>query len=209
MTVMDLTALLLLGVASTVMGAQESVVTVRPESRVTLAGSSTFHDWSCHTSAFEARIATASRGTNGGAHHGTADVRRAVSVTIPVRSLECGNARMEADMLRALKADAHPAITWRLVSYRVDTTTGDGRFAAHATGDITVAGATRRVIIPVLAQFPADQAAVGEGSVRLRMTDFDVQPPTAFFGLLRARNEIDVSFRVLLDTTVVAALSRP
>jgi hypothetical protein len=44
--------------------------------------------------------------------------------------------------------------------------------------------------------------------VKLRMTDFGVQPPVALLGLIRARNDIEVSFRVLLDTTTIAALAR-
>ena len=35
------------------------------------------------------------------------------------------------------------------------------------------------------------------GSTRLRLTDFGIEPPTKFFGLVRVHNEIDVHFDLI------------
>ncbi len=39
----------------------------------------------------------------------------------------------------------------------------------------------------------------GWGSLDLKMTDFDVEPPTALFGLVKARNEITIRFHLIAE----------
>jgi hypothetical protein len=41
------------------------------------------------------------------------------------------------------------------------------------------------------------------------MTDFGIKPPVALLGTLRTRDAITISFNVLLDRSVVVALSQP
>jgi len=186
-------------------GGQERVMTVRPESRVRLDGSSNVADWACRSEAFEATVAVDTAVARVPAAL-TRPVRR-VSVRIPVRSLKCGNRRMNEDLYRTLRAAEFPDIQYVLAGYRVNPVlTMPGRFAATTWGDITVAGVTRRVEVPVTAD-RREGGARGMGRVRLRMTDFGVKPPTAFLGAIRTRNEIEVSFEVLLDRTALVALS--
>jgi hypothetical protein len=40
------------------------------------------------------------------------------------------------------------------------------------------------------------------------MTDVGIKPPTALLGTMRTKNEIKVSFEVLLDKSVVVALTQ-
>lgn len=49
---------------------------------------------------------------------------------------------------------------------------------------------------------------IGEGSLKILMTDFGIKPPVALLGTLRTKNEIQVSFKVLLDRSTVVALSQ-
>ena len=179
-------------------------MTVRPTSDVTLAGRSNVNQWTCRSSVFEATIGVTQDGPFVLA---AATPERKVAVTVPVFSLKCGNKRMDQDLYDALDAERFPAIEYQLVSYQMEVV-GDGQLAANTVGDITVAGVTRRVEIPVRAQRLGDGTVAGQGTLQLRMTDFGVQPPVALLGLIRARNDIEVSFRVLLDKTVVDALTR-
>jgi polyisoprenoid-binding protein YceI len=180
-------------------------MTVRPTSDVVLAGTSNINRWACRSNVFEATI---SLEQDGGFILTTAAQDSRVAVTVPVQSLKCGNKRMDQDLYDALDAARFPAIEYRLVNHQVEPVEVDGHFAALTYGDITVAGVTRRVEIPVRARRLEDGTVAGEGIVKLRMTDFGVQPPVALLGLIRARNDIEVSFRVLLDTTTIAALAR-
>ena len=188
--------------------AAQAKMTVSPESKLTLAGSSNVHDWACSSSALNATIALdAAYDTKSLA---TIDKPiNKVLVTIPVKSLKCGHGKMDDNMYKALKAEQFPEITYVLTSYEVDKakTTADG-FAALTKGDLTVAGQTRTVEIPITALRKEGGAMKGEGTVAMKMTDFGIKPPVALLGTLRTKDEIQITFKVLLDKYTVVALSQ-
>ena len=183
-------------------GGAQPVMTVRPESRLVLAGTSNVNRWSCASGVFERITSTArERITTITLPPGDA------TIAVPVRSLACGNDRMNHDLRTTLRADAHPDITFRLAGYRIDSLPHAGAdYAAVAVGELAVAGVVRAVEIPLRAR-RTGAALHGSGALALRMTDFGVTPPVALFGLIRARNEITVSFDIRLDTSRLLARS--
>jgi hypothetical protein len=188
--------------------AQGTTMTVRPESKVTLAGSSNVHDWACNTSSFNASIEL----------DPTYEIRpltllakpiTKVVVNIPVKSLKCGHGKMDDNMYKALRANEFPDIRYVLETYEInkELTTADS-FAARTVGELTVAGKTAKVEIPILAERKDGGAMRGAGTLKLLMTDFGIKPPVALLGTLRTKNEIEITFHVLLDKAVVVALTQ-
>ena len=186
--------------------AQSTKMTVRPESKVTLAGSSNVHDWACNSSSFNASIELDSTYQVKPLTSVAKPITKVV-VSIPVRSLKCGHGKMDDNMYKALKADEFPEIKYALDSYEIskDRTTADS-FVAITIGEVTVAGKTAKVEIPIVAERKEGGAMTGEGTVKLLMTDFGIKPPVALLGTLRTKNEIEIKFQVLLDKAVVVAL---
>ena len=91
--------------------AQGLQMTIRPDSKLILEGSSNVHGWACRTSEFVATVDVdplfpleslmkVERPIN------------AVSVTIPVRTLKCGHGKMDDNMYKALRADQFPDIKY-------------------------------------------------------------------------------------------------
>ena len=205
------TKLLLLAVAaaftSNVAGAQGIThMTLRPESKLTLAGSSNVHDWECSSNQFQADVTVDSTLLILPVLSVAQPITH-VSVTIPVKSLKCGHDKMDNNMYKALKADQFPQIAYTLVSYDVNRAeSGPDQFTATTTGDLTVSGKTIRVQIPITATRNGSGSMTGEGKVALKMTDFGINPPTALLGTLRTKNDIQISFKVLLDKSVIVAL---
>ena len=108
---------------------------------------------------------------------------------VPVAQVDCGNSRMTADMRETLNAKQHPEISFSL--------SGVGRSPVQAHGTLAIAGVERTVSIHgTLRQMEGDEVRV-TGSTRLRLTDFGIEPPTKFFGLVRVHNEIDVHFDLI------------
>lgn len=206
-TLMALTAMTLAIGASTA-AAQGMQMTIRPDSKLSLAGSSNVHDWTCKSGAFVANVEV-DAGFMTRPLTQVAQPISKVSVTIPVRTLKCGHAKMDANMYKALSEEKYPAIQYTLDSYTIDraTATAD-TFIANTVGDLTVAGQTIKVSIPIKAERLLGGAVRGEGTVNLKMTDFGIKPPVALLGTLRTRDAISISFQVLLDRTVVIALSQ-
>jgi polyisoprenoid-binding protein YceI len=116
---------------------------------------------------------------------------------------------MDENMYKALREPEFPQIKYTLDTYEVDAalTTADS-FTAKTVGTLTVAGATKRVEIPITAVRQAGGTMKGEGALQFLMTDFGIKPPVALLGTLRTKNEVEVKFEVRLDRTVVIALTQ-
>ena len=119
---------------------------------------------------------------------------------IPVSTLRCGNGRMERDLQHALRAGRFPSIDFRFeklvggVTHDIDR----GSYHATITGQLSLAGQTRRLTLDVQAERVAADRFRLRASLPLRMTDFAITPPTALFGAIQARDELLVRFDLLL-----------
>jgi polyisoprenoid-binding protein YceI len=184
-------------------------MSVQPESKIVLAGGSNVHDWSCKSSTFQASIELDSTYQTLPMTELTKPIRK-VAVTIPVKALKCGKGKMDENMYKALREAEFPEIKYTLTSYEVDAsqTTRDA-FVARTVGELTVAGTTARVEMPITAVRKEGGSMTGEGTLNLKMTDVGIKPPVALLGTLRTKNEISISFNVLLDKAVVVALTQP
>src|SRR4029077_17198232 len=102
----------------------------------------------------------------------------------------------DKNMLKALRAEQHPAISFHLTKTRVGEASGDS-ILVFADGVLRVAG--REPPITVAGRLQRSEAGVWlKGSQGLRMSEYDVKPPTMMLGALRVRDTVTVHFRLLL-----------
>jgi polyisoprenoid-binding protein YceI len=122
-----------------------------------------------------------------------------IVIEIDVEGIECGRSRMNRDLQNALKADDYPNITFvfdEIVSISDETGNSD-TVELEVTGTLTVAGVTRVVNVH-LTGYTLDNGRVrAAGNKKIRMTDFNVQPPTAMLGLVKAEDELTVHFDLI------------
>lgn len=156
-------------------------------STVRVAGTSTMHDWACESNQV---VGTLTGAPADGAISG-------VDVTIPVQALECKNGTMNGKMREALKASDNPFIRFSLTRADLSAPDAQGAFSVAATGQLTIAGATRPVQMDVRGRALGDGGYRFTGEVPLKMTDFDVKPPTAMLGAVKAGDAVTVSFDVV------------
>jgi polyisoprenoid-binding protein YceI len=205
--VLSLTAAMTIAIA-TGAAAQETKMNLRPESRIVVAGGSNVHDWSCKSTAFQATVQLDSSYATEPLTALAKPIGKLV-VTIPTKSLKCGKDKMDENTYKALRADEFKEIRYELVGYKLDPDkSGIESFTAITEGDLTVAGTTKRVEIPIDASRLEAGRMKGTGTLRMLMTDVGIKPPTALLGTLRTKNEITISFEVLLDKAVVVALTQ-
>ena len=191
-------------------GLAQGDVVILPSSRITLHGRSNVNTFHCVSSTFDAVVRFDANGPAGGPEEYEAPAVHVV-IALPVKTLDCGNGRMNQDLGRALDANRFPAIHYALVDYRLERgMEASDSIVVHTRGDLSVAGQTRRVAI-VLRGTRANGVLTGSGGVDLLMTDFGVKPPTAFLGMIRTRNAIRVDFDVAasIGTTTVLVLRTP
>jgi hypothetical protein len=169
-------------------------LTLQPDSRLWFDGNSTVRRWSCKAGSFETVVDAAPDAVAGVL--AAQKVVRAATVRVPSRELACGNGVMDEHMLKALRAETHPVIEFRLASYEV-ARGGDG-VQGTLTGTLTLAGVSRTISIPAQARPGDDGVLRVTGAYPLAMPDFGMKPPTLMLGTLKVDPTVTVRFDLAL-----------
>ena len=197
MTSTRLYALLLLGALGLLivpLSTAQAQYTVRPASQFWIDGTSTVNSFTCAASevaGFGSVEETSAR---------EADLR--AEVVIPVRAFDCGVRQMNSDLYEALKGKAYPAVRFALRRAEVlASESGSDWTPVRVWGTITLAGEQRPVTVTAQGQRLGDGRVRIQGRHALRMTDFNIEPPTGLLGLVRAHDDIVVRFDLVASAT--------
>ena len=125
-----------------------------------------------------------------------------VLLKIPVKSFDCGRSRMNRDMYEALKSDRHDYIMFEFedaVALEDDGSVPgalfeDGYQPFRIHGVLNVAGVDRSVDLVVQGRTEGDGHYHIKGQKEISMQDFEIDPPTALRGLIRAHDDLTVFF---------------
>lgn len=117
---------------------------------------------------------------------------RGIDVDVPVTSLHSGKGGLDKNMYKALKADQNPAIHFHMGAYKLGAAQGD-TLPIQASGTLAIAGATRPVELSARA-WATSQGVRLEGAQPLRMTEYDIKPPTMMLGAMRVNDHVTVHF---------------
>lgn len=201
-TLLTLSALL----AATTVGAQTSSTRLRvePGSELTVSGTSNVHDFHCKTNKFSAYI-----DVDPGYTKDLTKVARpivSVNVVIAVKSLTCGNKKMDENMYSTLQADKNQIIRYKLNGYDILNGSATG-FAAKTTGVLTILGKEKVVAMKIDAARLNDGKATAEGEETLLMSEFGIKPPSFMFGTMKVGDEVKVRFNLKVGPEMIAQLS--
>ncbi len=186
---------------------QSSRLQLLPGSTLTIEGTSTLHGFTCKTDQMEAYIdvdpAFRIKQLTEVAHPIVT-----TRVVIPVKSLKCGEGKMDKNMYETLKANENPSITYVLSTYSlVQGSATETAFAANTEGLLTIVGKDKTIAMPIKAQRGTDGTTTATGKYTLLMTDFGIKPPKFMFGALRVGNQVVVTFNIKASASAVAYLS--
>lgn len=92
-----------------------------------------------------------------------------------------------------LESAKYPTITF--TSTEVKGKFKDGRFEVKITGDITLHGVTKRIVIPAAVTANADTLNA-KGAFTLDRSDFNVKATSAFNGLVRVKDKLKFTFDI-------------
>jgi len=172
-----------------------SELTLQPESKLWVDGTSTMCKWTCRANDVNAVI--------DGAPNAIAQVTagekgvRAVRVRVQSEKMECGNGTMNEHMKKALKVEANPTIEFTLSGYDVSKS-ADG-VTGTLTGTLSLGGVQKTVAIPAVATSDAGVLHV-TGAYPLKMTEYDLKPPKLMFGRIKVGETVTVRFDLLLKS---------
>ena len=202
-TLLTISALMAAATAAGAQGASAIRLRLEPGSELSIDGTSNVHGFHCKTNKINAYIDVDPAYTKD-----LTKVARpiaSVKVNIAVKSLSCGNRKMDEIMYKTLKADENQLIKYTLSGY--DILDGSATaFAAKTTGTLTILGKDKVVAMKIDAARLNEGKATAQGGETLLMTDFGIKPPSFMFGTLKVGNEIKVKFDLKLGPELIAQL---
>jgi hypothetical protein len=177
-----------------------SYYTVRPGSILRLEGKSNVNKFNCCCNEkFQPASFTLQEGGAGSSlkFNGT-------YLNIRTKSLDCGNKIMNTDMYKALNANTHPVILFeplQVTATEIATLKkpGNKHSQLQVYAKITLNGHSKSYWMDINAQKLQGNSYRFTGSKSLLMTDFNVKPPEAMFGMIKVEDEILIYFDLTVD----------
>lgn len=151
---------------------------------INVHGTSNVHDWD-----MKPTKVTGELGIN------SAKQVSAITIKVEVKSLKSGNGIMDGKTYDAFEYKKNPYIVFQLTEVSQAKLT-DNDTEITLTGNLSFAGATRKISIKTVGKITKSGDYQLKGSVPLKMTDFKMKPPTAMLGTMKTGDAITVKFDV-------------
>lgn len=170
-----------------VLWGQKRAVLVPSESNITIEGTSSLHDWEEKVEKFDVVMQLQSPG---------ADIESIGSVRFSARSgaVVSDNSLMTGKTHDALQVEKYPEILFRSTE-AVPLEVKGSSFKGSMVGELVLNGVTRKVVIGFSGSFTGDKIIVS-GSRTLKMSEYNIKPPTAMLGTLKTGDEVTILFNL-------------
>jgi hypothetical protein len=169
------------------------------ESKLWIEGRSNVNQFECEANKYSGEATIYDEQEEDSAFVQSVQERLSLQVDIRVDGFECGKNKMNRDLRNALKSDNFPEITFLFDSAELIEMpeTPNDPFLVDVKGSLTVAGETRDIHFETRAYYLDVDRVRAIGNTTIRMTDFNVEPPTALLGLIQADDELTVKFDLI------------
>ena len=157
----------------------------------TLSGTSSLHDWTMHAQSIVGNGQFTTSGKK-------LEQVNKLSLLLKVRDLKSKEKMMDNNAYKALKADQFKNITFELTSATVGQLE-NSKYPVTANGNLSIAGVTRKVTMVVWCEVMGDKSIACSGKEKLKMTDYQVKPPTFFFGEMKTGDELTLDFNLVFQ----------
>lgn len=173
-------------------------LSLQPGSKLWLTGTSTVHDYKSQATKLDVTFTcdpalwpTAATGSDAIEGLIRAKGVSAIDVVVGVTGLRSGKDGLDKNMYKALLAEKHPEIRFKLVAYEFGAAHDTAGTAIDARGTLTVAGVDREIAIPATLRREGDTLRL-RGSVPLLMTQFGIKPPKMMLGTIKTSDKVVV-----------------
>lgn len=155
---------------------------------IIVTGTSTLHDWEMKT--------TSAKGQGSFVVENVRLVSvKDLTLSIPAETLKSGKDAMDKNAYKALNTSKHKTITFQLIKVNSIEKQGSD-FVINAEGKLQIAGVTKTITISALCAIDKNGSISCKGEKSIKMSAFDVEPPSFMFGSVKTGDDIDVSFDV-------------
>jgi polyisoprenoid-binding protein YceI len=160
-------------------------------SKISIAGTSTLHDWDMASEKANCDISFNFDGAN-------ITGLSSLLFTVQAETLKSDHKGLDKNAYKALNVEKFPEISFSS-NYANIRSNGANSYVVSAKGKLTISGVTKDVwLAGVTTINPADMSVQTAGSLKIKMSEYNVEPPSFMFGAMKTGDEIMVKFNVNL-----------
>jgi polyisoprenoid-binding protein YceI len=157
------------------------------ESYITIAGTSTLHEWTMTSS--QPQLVAAIETTA----EGNVSQLKSLVLAVQSQSLKSAHNGMDKNAYSALKVDKYKAINFIMTSTTVQ------KNIIQCLGNLSIAGVTKQVSVDATCALKNGKSSlICSGRKQLKMSDYQVEAPSFMFGTVKTGDEITLSFNIEL-----------
>ncbi|WP_242132092.1 YceI family protein [Aestuariivivens marinum] len=154
------------------------------ESKLTVYGTSSLHDWHIVSESYNGVLSFVS----------LEEVKlENLHIEILAESLKSGKKSMDKNTYKALQTDKYPKITFVLTQVKNIEALEENKYVAETLGDLSISGTKKNISLKFEVEIIGNTVKI-KGEKAFKMTNFNVDPPTALFGTITTGNEITIKF---------------
>lgn len=157
---------------------------------VSLSGTSTLHDW----------VMKSGKGTSNatfvidGADKFTSITKLVFS--IPVNTLKSEHKAMDNNTYKAMNTTSYPDISFVGTSATISSL-GNNNYQIKCTGKLSISGTTKETELIATGKYSAAEKILTiTGVKKMKMTDFNVKPPTVMLGTIKTGDAISIAYNL-------------
>ena len=159
---------------------------------ISINGTSTLHDWEMKSDKGSVEVSL------GIAGNGKLIGLTGLKFSMEAESLKSDKTMMDNNAYKALKTASSKNIVFVLSSSGTSQL-NETTYQIKAVGKLTIAGTTRETdVIAIVKYNAADKSYSITGTKKLKMTEYNVKPPSFMLGTVKTGDEISISFKTKL-----------
>lgn len=177
----------------------QRVFTLQPGSKLWLDGTSTLHDYTSTSNKIISEMNSNSdkfvdfiTNKNG--------AKLSMKIIIPVNSLKSDNEDLDDNLYEAMKEEKYKDIVYELTTYKSTALPDSGKnwYLLDAIGELTIAGVKKTIDLKAVAYYTQDGIVHFKGSKLLNMEDYNIEPPSLMFGVLKTDKYVTISYDLII-----------
>ncbi len=115
------------------------------------------------------------------------------NLPLTIDSFDCGKRAINRDFKSTLKSKEYPNIDISLLEVF-----SENDIPTSASIAISLGGTTQKYLVSLTEEVMDDKVVSISGTQKLKLSDFNLEPPRALFGLIKVRDELVVTFELLV-----------
>ncbi len=158
-----------------------------------LSGTSSMHDWEMEASSASGEAQFMFKP----GHEGELVSIKSLSFALEVENLKGEKSGLNKNAYEALKSDKYKEICYKLGSSTVSAEKGG--YLVKSKGNLTIAGFTNEITMDVHCVVNDNGSITSKGSYQLNMTDYQVEPPSFMWGVMKTGDAVTLDFVVVYE----------